>query len=781
MPARTIFRCTDGYACDLAATPDGWVLAAVGLPAVDDRFVRNMDRSREWEHIRARLHPGRSYAEWGAAVADTAATLQLIVQRDGRTTTVATETAEQFSGVAVIGGADPAYLWTAYDGEQWSVTLRRGGEQRVLYRGAAVALGPALVRDDSGALWYAWTSRAGTTDTIHLTHAGSSDTITLPGRLPSLTPVDGGVAVCFERPDGDAIHVYGAICAGGALGEPVRLSSRQPLNFQPRCTTAADGHVVVAWETSPAWGFDTRVEQFREIELKQFDPTGGQVSAGPGTDDGILPIPPRAYDRRKGRAGGRGMYLNMNPSNVHLLRSGDDLLCTFRMFAPLQEAHSGAKALGTRDAWDLCVMRCHGESWSAPQRVTAAGGFSHHPYGAAVSGGHLLAAVHCFEHTKFPPRDHRIEVLQANGALPPMHDRHPTFAPVPIQPTTPITHTPSLPDAPDDLRLVFGDLHNHTNYSSCYPALDGIPDDNFRWQKDILGHEVLCITDHMRLSDADYRQRLDALEREHTAERVPLYSLEWARPPWHHSNFFTYDKQVMKRLRQIVLASLDYSEICEAVATELPPNTVAAIRHWHGNTHTFCYDQRVEWGMEVLHGRGDEMATEPDMAGHTSAFPFPANFIETEGAKLALIGGSDHHMSMLGSCVTGFWVSELTGEAVFDALRNRRTVACANGKLALWLHSDGVAMGQEGTVQAPCTLTVSAAAPLPIERLSLWRDGQWIQELHGLDSQIQHTFTDVDAGPGDHYYIVRAQTEQPASYPKGPIIGYTAPIWLTVR
>ena len=131
--------------------------------------------------------------------------------------------------------------------------------------------------------------------------------------------------------------------------------------------------------------------------------------------------------------------------------------------------------------------------------------------------------------------------------------------------------------------------------------------------------------------------------------------------------------------------------------------------------------------------------------------------------------------------MTGFWVSELTGEAVFAALRNRRTVACANGKLALWLHSDGVAMGQEGTVQAPSTLTVSAAAPLPIERLSLWRDGQWIQEVRDLGKQVRHTFADEEAGPGDHYYIVRAQTEQPASYPKGPIIGYTAPIWLTVR
>ena len=216
----------------------------------------------------------------------------------------------------------------------------------------------------------------------------------------------------------------------------------------------------------------------------------------------ILPIPPRAYNRRKGGGGGRGMYLNMNPSNVYLIRSGDDLLCTFRMFAPLLELQPPEEQPRARDAWDLCVMRLQDDAWSAPQRVTDAAGFSHHPYGVAVSDGLLLAAVHCFEHAKFPPRDHRIEVRQADGALRPMHDGHRTFAPVPVQPTTPITHTPALPDAPDGLRLVFGDLHNHTNYSSCYPALDGIPDDNFRWQKDILRHEVLCITDHMRLSDS---------------------------------------------------------------------------------------------------------------------------------------------------------------------------------------------------------------------------------------------------------------------------------------
>ena len=80
------------------------------------------------------------------------------------------------------------------------------------------------------------------------------------------------------------------------------------------------------------------------------------------------------------------MYLNMNPSNVHLLGSGDDLLCTFRMFDPLLELQPPEEQPRARDAWDLCVMRWQGEAWSAPQRVTEAAGFSHHPYGVAVSG-----------------------------------------------------------------------------------------------------------------------------------------------------------------------------------------------------------------------------------------------------------------------------------------------------------------------------------------------------------------------------------------------------------
>ena len=57
MAGKTICQFAKSYRCDIAATPDGWALATVGLPAIADQFVRNMDHEREWEHIRAMLYP----------------------------------------------------------------------------------------------------------------------------------------------------------------------------------------------------------------------------------------------------------------------------------------------------------------------------------------------------------------------------------------------------------------------------------------------------------------------------------------------------------------------------------------------------------------------------------------------------------------------------------------------------------------------------------------------------------------------------------------------------
>jgi hypothetical protein len=138
-------------------------------------------------------------------------------------------------------------------------------------------------------------------------------------------------------------------------------------------------------------------------------------------------------------------------------------------------------------------------------------------------------------------------------------------------------------------------------------------------------------------------------------------------------------------------------------------------------------------------------------------------------------------MTVLGACLTGFWVDEVSGEAVFDALRNRRTIACANGKLAMWVHSNGVGMGQVGRGESPVEIKASLASALPIGLVSFWADGRWVRHQVAEPGQTQLSFVDDRAGEGEHYYIVRAETQRSPQSPKGPIIGYSSPLGLTIE
>ena len=535
MTTELVYKCQGGYECDLAATPKGWVMAAASMEDVDGKFVSNMDHDHEWEVIKALLHPGVTYEDWAKAFVSLRPTLDLLESQAENVSTLHTTSAEQFSGVAVCGGEGPAFIWTAYDGGQWSVNLYHEGESRVLAAGNHVLLSPSIVCDDDGKLWCAWVSREAAEDIIHITDEGQSRSFQIPGRYPSLAAVNNGVAVCFERfADGES-HIYFARISGGSIGAPIRVSSQSPLNFLPRCITDADGQLLVAWESSPAWGFDVNVDQIRHIELKRINPVDGRLSDGPGTEDsqGVLPIPLKSYNRGKGA----GKLINMTPSNPRLLRVGDDIVCTFRMYLPFTGQHvpdpwivdgglnPSIDRVKARESWYLCAMRWDKQSWSQPERVTEAVGFSHHPYGVATYDGNLLVACHCFNPKQMPPREDRVEVLQLGKGLPQMHEGVPTFDPIPVHPANPMSSAPALPDGPKGLRLVWGDLHDHTSHSSCYPALDGSPPDNVRLQRDLMGNEIISIADHHRISDADYRHRLDLLERENTPGHVAIYGL----------------------------------------------------------------------------------------------------------------------------------------------------------------------------------------------------------------------------------------------------------------
>jgi hypothetical protein len=141
-------------------------------------------------------------------------------------------------------------------------------------------------------------------------------------------------------------------------------------------------------------------------------------------------------------------------------------------------------------------------------------------------------------------------------------------------------------------------------------------------------------------------------------------------------------------------------------------------------------------------------------------------------------GGTDHFGQ--AASTTGFWVRELTGRGVFEALRERRTFACRHGKLALWMETNGRPMGDIASTKRPMEIQVKIASPLPLYRLSLWRDDRYIEHRDVEGGTLEATFTDTDVEAGEHFYFVRAQSHQPESHPAGPIMAYTSPTYLTI-
>ena len=284
MTVRTMYRLQDAFGCDLAATDDGWAMAAVTMDDVDEGFIANMDSDREWEDIKATLLPGATYQGWIDAYLALRPTLHLVESRSGDVRVLHTSGAEQFSGFAAAGGPAPAFAWTELDGDTWSVRVYRDGETRTLESGSTVLQDPSIARDDEGGLWVAWVSRDYDGDVVHIMDETGGNDLELPGRHPSLAAFPGGVAVCIERFQAGESHVYYSKVSQGSVSEPVRLSRRNPMNFLPRCTPEDDGSVLVLWESSPGWGYDIQVDQIREIELRRIDPASGKVSNGPGTD-----------------------------------------------------------------------------------------------------------------------------------------------------------------------------------------------------------------------------------------------------------------------------------------------------------------------------------------------------------------------------------------------------------------------------------------------------------------------------------------------------------------
>ena len=190
------------------------------------------------------------------------------------------------------------------------------------------------------------------------------------------------------------------------------------------------------------------------------------------------------------------------------------------------------------------------------------------------------------------------------------------------------------------------------------------------------------------------------------------YEASFGAPYGHHNVYFRGGEGALRYHDEENPEEIWQRAERESLAGELltiPHHTGGFARPGGGVKHDWSiHDSRFRTTIEIYssHGLSEEYAPDHPISMDVSDFTFngpgdPGNYTVDAwlaGLKLGTIGSSDNHGAQPGK--EGFgtmavWAPELAREAVFDAIRNRRTYGTTGSRIYLEFTVNGEPMGGE--------------------------------------------------------------------------------------
>ena len=752
------------FGLSAAGGPEGWAVACKTLEDIDDDFVKKFKRY-EFE-----LRLGKTAADWGSALASLGWSVRLMSTIDGKSESAVLTEAERVHGPAVAWCGGPVVVWTERADGAWRLMLHDHRGLRCLHESDGILRAPAVAISWPELLVACEYERHGETH-VGVWNDQGRHTLEVEGRKPVLAGSTEGTAwLAYETPIPNAVRLSVQVFDKSAPCELIQAPPAEDINMNAHLVhDPQTGTLYATWESCGAWGYMEMLGMHRNISLWALEKDADAFRPATNTYNGLLKLPQEGYlDRTEYN------YCPIRP-RVVLLESGPAVAWqTFR--------NVGQKAF----AWDVWLVAASKNGWDAPRRLSPNTLIPDGGYALLPDGNDMLGVFCCGNTTPILSfnevrsetlrrqperlREIRAEVVRLGaGERLPDVERPPDFRAhyrIPPPAHDAALDPPELSDPPDGLQLIWGDLHSHTAYSKCMSGNDGLPDDVLRFQRDVLGSRVLCLTDHIEyMSGPEIAHVFDCLEAECGDTCVPLYAVEWAMKPAHHTNFYAIDREIFERLRAILLELDHLTPIYARIKKELPEGSVVALRHFHGvnedefgtNGEKVCetHDPVIEVAMEAMQTRGNMM-----MPDNPYKRLFPSNFLDY-GAKIGLYGGSDHSRGggVNSYCLTGFWVPEITPEAVWQALRERHTLAMSNGKVAIYPTLDGAVLGSAVTTAVPVKIRAQLSCARTIRRVCLIRDSELLTWGEVNDTSADIELVDDTAPPGRHWYVVTAEAD----------------------
>ncbi len=365
--------------------------------------------------------------------------------------------------------------------------------------------------------------------------------------------------------------------------------------------------------------------------------------------------------------------------------------------------------------------------------------------------------------------------------------------------------------APSEYNLYWGMIHGHTEMSDGTGTIEHY----FRQMRDEAALDFAATGDHDHLretSDTMWETTCEAVARwNQPGEFVTFLGYEWAK--WRRNGDGDRNVYYLEDYRPMYRS--DWGEfprppdLFEAISDE----TAIVIPHHTGHAGNFCdfkhHDPEHERLIEIFQVRGSYENSEEDgnpVPECGAVPPNPVGYISRAlamGWRVGFTAGGDDHVGHAGTdfpqgaCqykagLMGVLTPDLTREAIWEAMWNRRVIATTGPRMILRYELNGSPMGSELNVGVNPDLLdqrqvdIEFHGTAPVQHIDIIRNNQVIQTYsgQGLDCELSWQ----DDAPLDEVWL------PPAKFCPHPFcfyyvrvvqsdgeVAWASPIWLDAQ
>jgi hypothetical protein len=349
--------------------------------------------------------------------------------------------------------------------------------------------------------------------------------------------------------------------------------------------------------------------------------------------------------------------------------------------------------------------------------------------------------------------------------------------------------------AQHDYQVFWGEMHGHTNLSDARGPIDAY----FVTARDVAKLDFCAISDHdhggvgkPELWGEKWeltRQKVREYHEEH--KFVTLLAYERDSYPWYCNLVIYYRGDEGKMVRGEVDGEITREELKQLLNREdvlVVPHTTSF--YPSGTDFTKIPLDLMTPLIEVYSRWGtDEYFGNPNPVKIEARGGFWRDALE-KGARMGCIAGSDDHATSPGlktnvgrftnlryenPGITAVLAKELTREAVFEALKNRRCYGTNGARIMVDFRLNGHVMGSELRLERDQkrSLYIKVTGAGSLKRVSLVKNGQDYMafNIDGWEQELEELIFEYEAERSVDYYYLRVEQMDGG-------MAWTSPIWI---